>query len=91
MNEQLIIEFNEKYNFNKVTCSEGHYITKWDKIDIKDYTASTVMYCPVTVDLSAYYCVPEDEHIEYMRLHREEMEKDREEMRNKNTTVNVES
>ena len=31
MAHSLIIDKNEEYNFLKVTCSEGHYLTNWIK------------------------------------------------------------
>ena len=72
----LIIEYNEKYNFNKITCPEGHYITNWNKEDIKEYTASTIMYTPVTFNIDEYYCISEDEHNGYMNRQREILEKE---------------
>lgn len=60
--EHLKIEYNEKYNFNKVTCTDGHFITNWDGVDYREYTASTVMYAPVSVNLDEYYCVTEEQH-----------------------------
>lgn len=62
MNEHLIVEVNDKLNFKKVTCKEGHYITDWDKVDILKYTSAKVMYCPMNVDLEQYYCVTEEAH-----------------------------
>ena len=67
--EHLKIEYNEKYNFNKVTCTEGHFITNWDGVDYKDYVASTIMYTPATTNLDNYYCVTEEEHKENMVKH----------------------
>lgn len=72
--EHLIIEYNEKYNFNKVTCPEGHYITKWDGEDYLNYTASTIMYTPANMVLDNYYCVTEEEHNANMEKHRLAME-----------------
>lgn len=66
MNEHLIVEFNEKFNFKKVTCKEGHYITNWDKADIMEYTSAKIMYCPMDTDLEGYYCVTEEEHNDIM-------------------------
>lgn len=89
----LIVEFNEKYNFNKITCPEGHLITNWDKEDIKTYTASTVMYTPITYNLNDYYCVTEEEHNELMEKHREAIKQEEAERHNKHisgTTTNGE-
>lgn len=66
MNEHLIVEVNDKFNFKKVTCKEGHYITDWDKVDILKYTSAKTMYCPMNTDLGKFYCVTEDEHNELM-------------------------
>ena len=78
----LIIEYNEKYNFNKITCPEGHYITDWDKQDIKQYTASTIMYAPTNVNLDNYYCITVAEHSEYMDKQLEELTKEEHEREN---------
>lgn len=78
----LIIEYNEKYNFNKITCPEGHYITDWDKQDIKEYTASTIMYAPTNVNLDNYYCITVDEHSEYMDKQLEVLKQEEQEREN---------
>lgn len=59
-NEHLIVENKEK--FMVVSCSEGHYITNWDKKDVRNYTSAKKMYCPLGYDISGYYCVTEEEH-----------------------------
>lgn len=61
--EHLIIEVMEK--FIKVTCSEGHFITNWDKVNILEYTCAKTMYTPLNADLSTYYCLTDEEHAEY--------------------------
>ncbi|MEE1226343.1 MAG: hypothetical protein UHM08_04470 [Bacteroidales bacterium] len=66
MNEHLIVEVNDKLNFKKVTCKEGHYITNWNKENVLDYTSAKTMYCPMNTDLEAFYCVSEEEHNEIM-------------------------
>lgn len=66
MNEHLNVEINDKFNFKKVTCKEGHYITDWDKVDILKYTSAKVMFCPMSTDLEKFYCITEDEHNELM-------------------------
>ena len=62
MNEHLIVEINETYNFKKVSCPEGHHITNWDREDILTFTASTIMYCPLTYNLDTFYCITEEEY-----------------------------
>lgn len=71
MEHKLIVEYNETYNFNKVTCSEGHYLTSWDKQDIKEYSATKLMYCPVNANLDIYYCITDEEHNEYIKKQEE--------------------
>lgn len=66
MNEHLIVEVNDKLNFKKVTCKEGHYITNWNKENVLDYTSAKTMYCPMNTDLESFYCVSEEEHNEIM-------------------------
>lgn len=68
--EHLKVEINEQYNFKVVTCTEGHHITDWDKQDIKEFTSSTVMYCPLNYDLNNYYCVTDEEYETLMEQHR---------------------
>ena len=63
MNEHLIVETKEK--FLKVTCSEGHFLTDWDKENILEYHSARIMYCPLNADLSSYYCVTAEENAEY--------------------------
>ena len=65
VNEHLLVETNDEYKFLKVTCKEGHYITNWDKEDILNYNSSKIMYCPLNIDLSKYYCVTEEENAQY--------------------------
>lgn len=74
MNEHLIIENREK--FMVVTCSEGHYITNWDKEDVRNYTSAKTMYCPLGYDISEYYCMTEEEHNRLMEQQREILEKE---------------
>lgn len=72
MNEHLTIEVKEK--FLVVTCPEGHYITNWDKEDILAYSSAKTMYCPLSADLTGYYCVTEEEHNELVEKQREAAE-----------------
>lgn len=76
MSEHLIVEKGEKYI--KVTCSEGHYITKWNKENVLDFSYAKIMYCPLTIDLSVYYCLTDEEierYNEEQRIAVEELEK----------------
>lgn len=78
MNGHIKVEYNEQYNFNKVTCTEGHYITNWNGEDVKSFTASTIMYAPISVTFEDFYCVTEDE---YNRLMDEQVKAIEEEMK----------
>lgn len=64
----LIIELVETKNgnFNKITCSEGHYITSWKEgNDILEFNASKVICCPLKVDIEATYrCITDEEWLE---------------------------
>lgn len=64
----LVVELVETKNgnFNKITCSEGHYITSWqDGDDILEFNASKVVCCPLKVDIEATYrCITEEEFVE---------------------------
>ncbi len=74
MNEHLIVEINEKLNFKKVTCKEGHYITDWNKEDVIEYTSARTMYCPMSTDLTPFYCLTEEEHNKIMEDQRKALE-----------------
>ena len=39
-----------------------------DGDNIKFYTASTLMYCPLNADLSVYRVITEEQHKEYLEL-----------------------
>lgn len=64
----LLVELVETKNgnFNKITCSEGHYITSWrDGDDILEFNASKVVCCPLKVDIEATYrCITDEEWLE---------------------------
>lgn len=86
MEHKIIVELNEKYNFNKITCTEGHHITSWNEgDDIKDYTSTTLIFAPVSVDISQFHCISDEEDNRLMELQRvtleEEMKKHNEEMK----------
>lgn len=66
MEHKLIVELVETKNgnFNKVTCSEKHYITSYkDGDDILSFSASTIVCCPLSVDIATVYrCITEEEY-----------------------------
>jgi hypothetical protein len=76
------IEYNEKFNFNHITAENGMVMTDWDKKDVKEYSSAKEMYCPVTVDLSAYYEISDADDAEYKEAQekaiREELKDNRE-------------
>lgn len=64
MEHKLI--YTEKPNFVEITCTEGHYITNWDKEDITEFADAKLMICPLGFDVSGYYCITEEEHNTYL-------------------------
>lgn len=71
MEHKINIEFNEKFNFYKLTCSEGHCMTDWNKEFIEDFTYSKIIYCPINKDHSNIYCITDEEK---NRLEKEQLE-----------------
>lgn len=64
---QAIIEKNETYNFFKITCTEGHYLTTYkDGDDITLYSDSLEVYTPLTADTSLWHCITEAQHAAYI-------------------------
>ena len=59
------VENNKKYNFKKITPDKGLVLTSWDKKEIKEYSSSTLMYCPMSFDESVLYeiSIEEDEQL----------------------------
>jgi hypothetical protein len=64
MEHKLI--YTEKPNFVEITCTEGHYITNWDKNDIMEFADAKLMICPLGFDMTDYYCITEEEHNTYI-------------------------
>ena len=78
----IIIEKNEQYNFFKITCPEGHYLTTDNEgDDISLYSDSKEVYTPLTADTSKWHCVTEEEHAAYIeardKANEERMEAER--------------
>lgn len=74
---QLIITKVDTKNgsFNKVTCTENHYITSWNDGDpILEFNASTVVCCPLKIDIEATYRCITTEEFERLTKLREEAE-----------------
>lgn len=63
----IIVEKNDTYNFFKITCTEGHYLTTFNEgDDITLYSDSKEVYTPLTADTSKWHCVTEEEHAAYI-------------------------
>ena len=62
MEHKIVIEENKERGYKQIKCTEGHYLTNWDKNDIKEYSYCRVMFAPIDYDISGYYCVDEEEH-----------------------------
>ena len=81
----IIVEKNETYNFYKITCPEGDYLTTFNEgDDITLYSDSKEVYTPLTADTSKWHCVTDEEHTAYIEAREkaieERMEKERAEM-----------
>ena len=64
---QAIIEKNETYNFFKITCPEGHYLTTFKEgDDIMLYSDSKEVYTPLTADTSLWHCITEEQHVAHI-------------------------
>lgn len=79
---EIVIEKNDKYNFFKITCTEGHYLTTYNEgDDITLYSDSKEVYTPLTADTSKWHCVTDEEHVAYIeardKANEERMEKER--------------
>ena len=78
---EILKEYNEKYNFWVLRCSEGCKITSWNEgDDILDYSSFEVAYCPQNADFSIYHCVSIEDDERYMKEH---IEKKNEAMKQK--------
>lgn len=77
----IIVEKNETYNFFKITCPEGHYLTTYKEgDDIMLYSDSKEVYTPLTADTSLWYCITNEQHAAYIeardKANEERMEKE---------------
>lgn len=45
----------------EVKADEGKVLTNWNKVDVKEFTFSKLMYCPINKDISDYYEITEEE------------------------------
>lgn len=81
---EILIEKNDKYNFFKITCTEGHYLTTFNEgDDITLYSDSKEVYTPLTADTSKWHCITEEEHTAYIEARDKAIEERMEEERKK--------
>lgn len=52
----------------EVKADEGMVLTNWNKVDVKEFTFSRMMYCPLNKDLSDYYEMTEEEKDNILQL-----------------------
>ena len=72
---EIVIEKNDTYNFFKITCSEGHYLTTFNEgDDITLYSDSKEVYTPLTADTSKWHCVTDEEHAAYIEAREKAIE-----------------
>lgn len=81
---QVIIEKNETYNFFKITCPEGDYLTTFNEGgDITLYSDSKEVYTPLTADTSLWHCITDEQHAAYIEARDKAIEERMEEERKK--------
>lgn len=78
----IIVEKNETYNFFKITCPEGDYLTTFNEgDDITLYSDSKEVYTPLTADTSLWHCITNEQHAAYIeardKANEERMEAER--------------
>lgn len=54
MDANLIVTIHDK-GYKVVTCPDGYCFTDWDKKDANEFSASRLMYAPLSFDLEPYY------------------------------------
>lgn len=77
----MFIDINDKnyiiwqLNFIILEAEEGKVITNYKESDpIEEYSASTIMYCPKDLDISAYYEIDLSKHQQYVDLQTQKIE-----------------
>lgn len=66
---------NDQLNFLMLEAEEGKVITNYKESDpIEEYSASTIMYCPKDLDISAYYEIDLSKHQQYVDLQTQKIE-----------------
>jgi hypothetical protein len=61
--------------FKELTPVEGFVITNWNKEDIKEFTYTTLLICPLEYDYSEYYTITVEKANELEKELNEEIEK----------------
>lgn len=65
----MIVEYNEKYNFNHIKAEEGMVITDYiEEMNILEYSSSKDIYTPANINLNRYYEITEEKNAEYKAL-----------------------
>lgn len=73
---KIIVEYNERLNLIKLSCTEGCKITSWNEgDDIMDYSSFIIAYCPADTDTSIYHCITDEEDERLMKLQEVEINK----------------
>lgn len=73
---KINIEYNEKLNLIKLSCTEGCKMTSWNEgDDIGVYSSFVIAYCPADTDTSIYHCISDEDDAKYMELQRIEIER----------------
>lgn len=83
MNEHLIVEVNEEKGYKKVYCTEGHFLTDWDKEDILNFNSGRIMFCPINTDIDGYWCLTDEENAVLEKQKFDKIREIEEEKRNK--------
>lgn len=75
-----IFTYIEEYNMLKVQAPENQILTDYtEDMDIKEYNAFTIAYCPVDVDRSKFRVLTIEESAVYYNRAQEEIRKEFEE------------
>lgn len=70
------VELNEKYNFKKLYCQEGHIIANIKNgINIEDYVGGEQIFMPITATTDEYVCISKEAHEEICKQRDEYFEK----------------
>lgn len=82
--EHLVIAEEKPNYFVHLHTEEGYYLTDWNKEDIKQFHASVCYYMPIKDEYNEFYIITKEEYDNYSKEQREVIEKEMEDMKNKN-------